>query len=197
MEATENSSNASEVEAGWRPETEALLQNWHHRVYAAQSAYYLEADRFRRWHFLLGITVVVMSTIVGSSAFAEKGTGYGLPSLMIGVLGSLAAILAGLQTFLKLAESAAHHGVAADWYASIRREIEELQALPQHLRGNVRITLDAIRQNMNKAGQNAPELSEHLWSHVAQRFGVDEPPLQEFMQAPRQSTTAGTTPEGK
>ena len=92
--------------------------------------------------------------------------------MMIGVLGSLAAILAGLQTFLKLGESAALHGVAADWYASIRREIEELQALPRHLRGDVRATLDALRQNMNKAGQNAPQLNEHLWARMARRFGV-------------------------
>ena len=197
MEATESSSNAAEIEAGWRPETETLLQNWHGRVYAAQSSYYLEATRYKRWHYLLGITVVILSTIVGSSAFAEKGGGFSLPTLMIGVLGSLAAILAGLQTFLKLGESAALHGVAADWYASIRREIEELQALPRHLRGNVRATLDALRQNMNKAGQNAPQLNEHLWARMARRFGVNEPPLHEAVQAHHQDMTSGTTPKGR
>lgn len=191
---TMESSNAAEAEASWRPETEVLLQNWHHRVYAAQSAYYLEAERLRRWHLLLGIAVVVLSTIVGSSAFAEKGMGYGLPSVLIGTMGSLAAILAGLQTFLKLSESAANHGMAADWYATIRREIEELQALPRHLRGNAQSTLDGVRQNMNKAGQAAPELSEYLWASMARRFGVDEPPLHEAIHAPGQSTTAGTRP---
>ena len=60
-------------------EAEALLQNWHHWVYAAQSAYSLEATRFKRWHYLLGILVVVLSTIVGSSAFAEKGGGFSSP----------------------------------------------------------------------------------------------------------------------
>jgi hypothetical protein len=195
METPENS-NAAEVEAGWRSETEMLLQNWHRRVYAAQSAYYMEAERLRRWHFLLGIAVVILSTIVGSSAFTERGTGYGLPSLLIGGLGSLAAILAGLQTFLKLSESAAHHGIAADWYATIRREIEELQALPRHLRGPVRSTLDTIRQDMNKAGQTAPELGERRWAAVARRFGVDEPPLHVVKKAPRQGTPTGTTPAG-
>jgi hypothetical protein len=195
MEATESSSNTDDVAAGWRPETAALLQNWRSRVYAAQSAYYLEATRFKRWHYMLGIAVVVLSTIVGSSAFADKPAGQGIPAVMIGLMGSLAAILAGLQTFLKLAESAALHGVAADWYASIRRDIEELQALPSHLRGNVKDTLDAIRHNMNKAGQNAPQLNEHLWARMARRFGVEEPPLHEVMQEPRQGTTAGTTLE--
>ena len=196
MEATENS-NAAEIEAGWRPETEALLQNWHDRVYAAQSAYYLEATRYKRLHYLLGIAVVILSTIVGSSAFADKDGGFSLPTVMIGVIGSLAAILAGLQTFLKLGESAALHGVAADWYASIRREIEELQALPRHLRGNVRATLDALRQNMNKAGQNAPHLNEHLWARMARRFSVKEPPLHEAVQAHHRDMTPGNTPEGR
>jgi hypothetical protein len=87
--------------------------------------------------------------------------------------------------------------VAADWYASIRREIEELQALPRHLRGNVRITLDALRQNMNKAGQNSPQLNEHLWARMARRFGVEEPPLHEVLQGRPQGTTTGTTLEGR
>jgi hypothetical protein len=195
MEATESSSNTDDIASGWRPETEVLLQNWRSRVYAAQSAYYLEATRFKRWHYVLGIAVVVLTTIVGSSAFADKPAGEGIPAVMIGLMGSLAAILAGLQTFLKLAESAALHGVAADWYASIRRDIEELQALPRHLRGNVKDTLDAIRHNMNKAGQNAPQLNEHLWARMARRFGVEEPPLNEVVQEPRQGTTAGTTLE--
>ena len=111
---------------------------------------------------------------------------------MIGLMGSLAAILAGLQTFLKLAESAALHGVAADWYASIRRDIEQLLALPPEIRGNVKETLDAIRHTMNKAGQNAPQLNEHLWARMAKRFGVKEPPLTEVRQDAHQPTAIGS-----
>jgi hypothetical protein len=177
MEAIESPSGKSETSSDWGPEADALLENWRKRVYAAQSAYYIEAERFMRWHYILGIAVVVMSTIVGSSTFSAKEGGPGLPSIVIGILGSLAAILAGLQTLLKPAETAARHGVAADWYSAIRRDIEELQALPRHLRGDVRLRLDAVRSSMNKVGQNAPVLSERLWARAAQRFGVDEPPL--------------------
>ena len=37
----------------------------------------------------------------------------------------LAAVLASLQTFLKFGENATLHGAAADWFAAIRRDIEE------------------------------------------------------------------------
>jgi hypothetical protein len=118
-----------------------------------------------------------MSTVVGSTMFADRSEGSGIPDVVIGALGGLAAILAGLQTFLKLAEAATRHGVAAAWYSAVRRDIEGLQAIPPHLRGDVRVCLDSLRKDMNKVAQNAPPLSEHLWARVAQRFGVDEPPL--------------------
>ena len=100
-----------------------------------------------------------------------------LPNVVAGMLSGLAAILASLQTFFRFGESAALHGSAADWYAAIRRDIEALLALPRHLRGDVRIRIDGIRKEINKASHKAPELRETLWARVAHRFEVSEPPL--------------------
>ena len=166
-----------EAESGWTAETEALLRDWRNRVYASQSAYYMETERLRRWHYLLGIPVVVVSTVVGTTMFASNMEDPLIPLWVSGALSALAAILAALQTFFRLAESAAAHGFAADWYAAIRRDIEQVQALPRQMRGDVAARLDSIRKEMNKAGQKAPELRESLWVRVAQRFGVQEPPL--------------------
>ena len=176
MDPTEGRKGKGEGESGWTAETEALLRDWRNRVYASQSAYYMEAERLRRWHYLLGIPVVIVSTVVGTTLFASKAGHSMVPILLVGALSAMAAILASLQTFIRFAESAALHGAAADWYSAIRRDIEELQALPRHLRGDVRDRLGSIRKEMNKAGQKAPELRESLWASVAQRFGVEEPP---------------------
>ena len=89
----------------------------------------------------------------------------------------MATILASLQTFFRFGESAASRGSAADWYSAIRRDIEELLALPRQFRGDVRTRLDVIRREINKVIQMAPELRETLWANFAQRFGVEEPPL--------------------
>jgi hypothetical protein len=166
-----------EAESGWTAQTEALLQDWRRRVYAAQSAYYEEAERLGRRHYLLGIPVVVVTTLVGTTLFAADPKNPLIPMWVSGGLSALAAILAALQTFLRDAESAAARGLAADWYAAIRRDIEQLQALPREMRGNARDQLSSIRKEMNKAGQKAPELPESLWVRVAQHFGVEEPPL--------------------
>jgi len=44
------------------------------------------------------------------------------------------------------------------------------------IRGTAHSVLDALRKEINKAVQKAPELRESLWIKVAERFGIDEPP---------------------
>jgi hypothetical protein len=154
---------------------EELLRDWRNRVYAAQAGYYEMAERLRRRNYWLGIPVVIVSSMVGTAVFADWGND-GTYKWWVGSVSILAAVLASLQTFLKFGENANLHGVAADWFAAIRRDIEEIQALPAHLRGNPKTCLDAIRHEINRAGQKSPELSEALWRKVARRFGVEEPP---------------------
>jgi hypothetical protein len=161
----------------WTPKIEQLLQDWRNRVYAAQAAYYQEAERLRRRQYQLGIPTVIVSSLVGTAVFADLDKVTTL-RWVVGSVSILAAVLASLQTFLKFGENATLHGVAADWFAAIRREIEEILALPVDLRGNPKACLDAIRQEINKAGQKSPELRETLWGRIARRFAVEEPPRQ-------------------
>jgi hypothetical protein len=163
--------NEGAEQSAWTPRVEQLLQSWHKRVYAAQTAYYDEAERFRRRNYQLGIPVVIVSSLVGTAVFSDVGSKW-----LVGSVSILAAVMASLQTFLKFGENATLHGSAADWFAAIRRDIEEVLALPPHLRGKPKTCLDSIRQEMNRAGQKSPELGEHLWRKMAKKFGVEEPP---------------------
>ena len=54
----------------WTPELEQLIAKWQRRMTACQHAYYLEPERFRRWHFWLGIPAVVLSSVVGTAVIA-------------------------------------------------------------------------------------------------------------------------------
>src|SRR5262245_51194572 len=148
----------------WADEAEQLLQDWRNRAYAAQSAYYIMAERYRRWNYLLGIPVVILSGLVGTAIFADLQARVANSQWLIGSVSILAAVLSSLQTFLRLSDSAAEHGSAAAWYSAIRRDAEQILALPREARGHPKTCLDAIRQEMNKAGQKAPPLSEKLWN---------------------------------
>src|SRR6185295_11642507 len=92
----------------WTPELEQLLSTWHRRMDACQHAYYLEAERYKRWHFWLGIPAVIFSTVVGTAVFATlENQSVGISARVVIALVSIAAaVLAGLQTFLRLSETA-------------------------------------------------------------------------------------------
>ena len=158
----------------WSVEIAALLEDWHKRVYAAQSAHYAAADLFRLLNYIVGIPAIVLSSIVGTAIFA--GLQRDSPrTLMVAFASILAAVLAGLQTFLRFPERASQHATAAHWYSAIRRDIEETLHLPVESRGKAKDCLDRIRKEINRAAQDAPELNVRLWQREARRFGVKEP----------------------
>jgi hypothetical protein len=178
----------------WTPKMEELLQDWRIRVYAAQSAYYEVAEKLHRKNYWLGIPVIIVSSVVGTAVFADWGKDTAL-KWGVGSISIAAAVLASLQTFLKFGENATLHGAAASWFSAIRRDIDELIALPPELRGHPKHCLDSLRQEINKAGQKSPELSERLWRRTARRFGVQEPPPPQPRPAGRGAGKAGDQPD--
>ena len=158
----------------WSVSVTELLDDWHNRVYAAQSAHYASADLFRRLNYLVGIPAVVFSSVVGTAIFAglEKDS---RRAVLVASASIVAAVLAGLQTFLRFPERASEHAIAGDWYSAIRRDIEQTLHLPVEGRGPAKECLERIRKEMNRAGQDAPELSVRFWKREAKRFGVKEP----------------------
>jgi hypothetical protein len=158
----------------WSAQVAQLLEDRHKRVYAAQAAHYAASDVFRLLNYVVGIPVIVFSGIVGTAIFA--GLEHDSPrTLVVACVSILAAILAGLQTFLRFPERAAQHATAADWYSAIRRDIEQILHLPFESRGKAKDCLDRVRKEMNRAGQDGPELNVRLWKREAKRFGVKEP----------------------
>jgi hypothetical protein len=173
---TERTQPADTSPAGWTPDVERLLEDWRNRMYAAQAAHYASADRFRLLNYFVGVPAAILSSIVGTALFTglEKGSPQ---TVVVGLVSIGAAILAALQTFLRFAERASQHATAGDWYSAIRRDIEQhLHLSPAH-RGSPKECLDEIRKEMNRVGQNSPELNGHQWSRQARRFRVKEPQI--------------------
>jgi hypothetical protein len=174
MDSEQTAANAELNRSAWTAQVETLLNDWHHRAYAAQAAHYASADLFRLLNYVVGVPAVVFASVVGSAIFA--GLQEDSPrTFLVGLASILAAILAGLQTFLRFPERAANHATAGDWYSAIRRDIEETLYLPAEARGDPKKSLDDIRKEMNRAAQDAPELRVRLWAREARRFGVKEP----------------------
>jgi hypothetical protein len=113
-------------------------------------------------NYWLGIPVVVCTTIVGTTVFAtlQQGDNQVHPKVKIaaGVISVISAVLASLQTFLSFGERAEKHRVVGSGYGGILKEIEELQSLPVHLRGDVKQNVDTLREQMNALAKESPEV---------------------------------------
>jgi hypothetical protein len=170
--------NSAGKTSTWSKELEAVLEQWRLRAWAAQIAHYKVASRLRKNNIQLGLPVVILTTAVGTSLFATLSEEE-LSLVLRIALGSVslgAAILGGAQTFFGFAQRADRHVIAADWYASIRRKIEQQLATPKSGRGEPKEFLDQVRKEMNNVGSQSPEIGERTWNQVASSFGLEEPP---------------------
>lgn len=125
-----------------------VLDDWYNRVSITQRAHYLSADHFGRRKYWLGIPAVVLSTLVGTAVFAslQKQPEFWL-QIAIGLASVLAAVLAGLQTFLGYTERAEKHRIAGAKYGALGRELEILRASDQvsnETIENIRKRLDVL-----------------------------------------------------
>jgi hypothetical protein len=162
----------------WDDRLEDVLEQWHRRVWASQLAHYRRATRLRRANIFLGLPVTTLTAVVGTSLFAtlnEQRIPIAL-RITVGTISVAAAVLSAIQTFFGFAQRADKHVLAADWYAALRRKIEELRAMPPKARGDARKVLDDIRREMNTVSSTFPQIGEPDWRRAAAEFGIREPP---------------------
>ena len=154
----ESSSPVARAPARWNNQTREMLTDWHFRATAAQFGYQTKAQRSRKSNLLLGIPVVALTTIVGTSVFValtkDPATWV---KFLAGTLTILAAVLAAIQTFLAYAQVTENNRVAASRYATIRRHIE-LAIVRKDANA-----IDRIRSEMDKAGAASQPIGDKLW----------------------------------
>jgi hypothetical protein len=171
----------------WNDALERLYESWHRRVAAAEHGHRLMADRLRRRYFLLGIPVVIFTTLVGTSAFASmsnasdnsittRNADSDVVLLLVGGISVLAAVLSSLQTFLRYATRAEGHRIAALRYETLRREMAETLALPRDARGQADRALDNVRNRMDRYAKESPTIGERMWGDLSRTFHLSTVP---------------------
>jgi conflict system pore-forming effector with SLATT domain len=108
-----------------------LLQQWLNGIHIAQVAHLRCAARYQANHRRLGVPVIFLTTVVGTSIFATLESAENQIILITaGIVSALAAILSGLQTFLNYSELAARHAEAGKRFGKLRKRVEELLVTP-------------------------------------------------------------------
>ena len=166
----------------WTEPVLSLMREWQKRAAVCQDAHYAIASRLGRYNLLFGVPVVVFATIVGTSVFATLQENVEASwRIAIGIVSVLAAVLASLQTFLRFQERAEKHRAAAELWAAIRREIDQMLALhPDYLaeRSDPKTYLDQLRRRMGEVSGQSPAIPDKDWTASNARYDARDAPPQ-------------------
>lgn len=138
-----------------------LLKQWQNGIRIWHIAHIRSATYYESRGRLLGVIVIVLSTLVGTSIFADIQDSLGpYWKIVTGFMSALAAVLASIQTFMKYMELAEKHKVAAQKFGTLRREAElYLVSTPQ----NVESTLTALREKWSTLEQESPNPPQRIY----------------------------------
>jgi hypothetical protein len=137
------------------------------------------ADRLRRRYLALGIPVVILTTLVGTSAFASLEQSGGVDDwarALVGVISIAAAVLSSLQTFLRYATRSEGHRIGAIRYETLRRDMAKTLALPRKSRGNAEHNLEGVALRMDRYAKESPNIGERLWNELAKEYHLSSVP---------------------
>jgi hypothetical protein len=164
-----------------------LIVTWYRRARLAQLAHAKASSRARRGSILLGVPTVALAAIVGSAIFASINQAPGNEwKILAGLLSLVSAVLAALQTFLRLDERSREHEAASRAFGVIRRELGELGAIAQQSRESVIARLDHIRQAYDRTAEASRNAPDGIWADLSVPAGSFWPP--EFAAWPEAST---------
>lgn len=143
-----------------------LLSKWEQNLQISRAAHYESAKNLSRANYLLGIPVTVLSAVVGTSILATVQEDVGLNlKILAGLISMLAAILAGLNTFLRFEERAEKHRTIGARCAALMREIEEALACSDDNKID-KEAIKSIRNQYDKITLDAPPTSQKMYERA-------------------------------
>jgi hypothetical protein len=137
-----------------------LLIDWYCRSKFSQYAHYESAKFYEALNYWLGIPVILLSAVVGTSVFATLGQSINPAiQILIGLLSISTAALASLQTFLKFSEKAESCKFSGANYGALRREVQEMLVFNDFDRKHIA----SVRKRMNDLAGKSPHIPNKIW----------------------------------
>lgn len=135
------------------------------KAHARAKAHCQESVRSEKKNIELGVPVVVLTAIVGTSVFAtlQKQPHLAI-QIIIGLISLLATVLASLQTFLRYSEKSAKHREGAIAFENLKNELEQLLACPIEDDKVLDDKLTSLREKYNELSNSYPNIPEHIWN---------------------------------
>jgi hypothetical protein len=131
-----------------------VAEEWYDRIEVIQHEHYLATLHFARLHHWLGISLVLLSAIVGRCVFAApQQKRHESGRVALGVLSVSATVLAALQTFLSNNERAEKHRMAGARYRALGWQLALMLAHDPDCSG-----FDDIRKQIDALARESPSI---------------------------------------
>lgn len=144
-----------------------LLAAWHRSFRILHRGGFMAAKYYDRLNVRLGVPVVVMTSVAGSTIFATSGeTGAKPLQYAAGAMTLLATVLASLQTFLAYGERAAKHKGAAVRYGELRTETQVMLTCDLEQVPNLDKRIESIRKRWTVVDREAPPLPQKIYAEA-------------------------------
>jgi hypothetical protein len=144
-----------------------LINDWQARIDINQKAHWVCIERLDKIHFVIGLSAIILSTLAGATLLI--GTENLYVHFLAGLIGLLAAVLAGIQTFYNHARRSGMHRAASTQLGQLRREIAALEKLPQkYLKTQTEILLH-ISDRLVKVEETAPAMEKDVIRQIREK----------------------------
>src|SRR5262245_50609618 len=142
-----------------------IIQEWHRDEKTSYAGHYASSNKARQLHYFLGIPVVILSAIVGTSVFLSLK--YSDPSqttqIAVGLISMAVTVLGALQTFLRYSQRAEDHRAVGAKYAALYREIDQFFVCPPKDDDELRNWMTYLRERIDRLALESSMISGSKW----------------------------------
>ena len=142
------------------------LRGWIVGVRILQLAHYKAAAYYSSLHRVLGLTVVIFSTVSGTAVFStlrnvSASEASMWTKVVVGAISITTAVLAAIQTFVGAPERSERHKVAGVRYGELRHELDVARIRPVSVEEAV-LFMEKFRPKWDAVDREAPPLPQRF-----------------------------------
>ena len=135
--------------------------------------HYMAADTALRKHYMLGIPVVITTTLVTTSIFATLNSSPSIDwKITAGVVSLVGTVLSALHTFLRFSDRATEHKAAATNFRALSRRFDVFILRYSHRENDYSLIESALNE-LEKLAEILADLSDSS-PHVTKTADIPE-----------------------
>jgi hypothetical protein len=144
--------------------------------------HYIASDKFAARNRWLGIPVVLISTVVGTTIFGTLNEDPD-PKIRIaaGLLSLIGAVLAALETTFGYAHTAERHKAAAARYRVIYRKLKTFRLkysdASSEKRGEAISELEALNKELDAISSESPSIPDACYDRAVRDYDLEHKPV--------------------